>query len=111
MLDVLYRLELKEAAENIREICNERLDANWQKEEISPLKDDLLEASEKFPRTISRRLYEESLFSTEQLYSSPPRNPVLLFLTCWNRFLREDPSKVVNLLPRFASIILKALAF
>jgi hypothetical protein len=111
MLDVLYRLELKEAAENIREICNERLDANWQKEEISPLKNDLLEASEKFPKTISRRLYEESLFSTEQLYSSPPRNPVLLFLTCWNRFLREDPSKVVNLLPRFSSIILKALAF
>ncbi|MGQ9474402.1 MAG: hypothetical protein ACUVRN_10230 [Candidatus Caldatribacteriaceae bacterium] len=111
MLDMLYRLEMDDAAENIREICGERFDADWQKEEISPLKDHLLEASENFPKTISRRLYEESLFLTEQLYSSPPRNPVLLFSTCWNRFLKEDPEKVVNLLPRFSSIILKALAF
>lgn len=109
MLDMLYRIEMDEAAENIREICGERFYADWQKEEISSLKDHILEASENFPKTIGRRLYEESLFLTEQLYSSPPRNPVLLFLTCWNRFLKEDPEKVVALLPRFSSIILKAL--
>lgn len=109
MIAVLERLELDDVAGKLKELRNERFDIGWQQEEISPLKEQLLEVSENIPTTISRKLYEKSLFTTEQLFSSPPRDPVLLFLTCWNKFIQEGPSKIPTLLPEFSSLILRTL--
>jgi len=78
----------------LKKLRDEKFDVGWQQEEISPLKEQLLEVSKNIPTTINRKLYEKSLFMTEQLFSSPPRDPVLLFLTCWNRFIEEGPSKI-----------------
>ena len=109
MFDMLDHLELKEVTESLRKKRDERFGVSWQQEEISPLKSALLEVSKKFPTTINRNLYEESLFTTAQLYDSPPENPVLLFLTCWNKFLEEGPSKVATVLPELSSVIIKTL--
>jgi hypothetical protein len=109
MIAVLERLELNEVAEEFKKLRDEKFDVGWQQEEISPLKEQLLEVSKNIPTTINRKLYERSLFMTEQLFSSPPRDPVLLFLTCWNKFIEEGPSKIPILLSELSSLLLRTL--
>jgi len=108
MFDTLVRLDLTEATENLKRL-RERFCVSWQKEEISPLKEQILEISENFPTIVTRKMYEESLLSKEKLYISPPKNPVLLFLVCWNKIFEQSPLYLTKMLRELSSIILKAL--
>jgi len=88
---------------------DQRFRISWLDEEISQLKDILLEICENFPFTISKSVYIEGLSATPYFFDSPPKDPVILFLSCWNKVHEKGLIKIHEFLPKFTSVILKAL--
>lgn len=109
MCEVLDRMELDDVSADFRKLRDQRFAISWQEEEISPLRYVLIEVSENFPCAINRDIYVQGLSATEYLFDSPPRDPVVLFLSCWNKVREEGIAKIGELLPKFASVILQAL--
>lgn len=109
MCTLLELMEMPEVAEKIRRLKDERVKDDWRKEEISPLKDYLVELSKGFPSAVNREHYAKSLSMVGQVFTSPPDNPVLLFLSCWNYLQLCGLSNLEETLPKFTSIILKVL--
>lgn len=109
MCEVLDRTELDDVSSSLRQLRDERFRIGWQDEEISPLKDVLLEMCDDFPCTINKSVYIRSLSATEYFFESPPNNPVVLFLSCWNKIHQMGITKIYELLPKFTAAILTAL--
>jgi len=109
MCSQLEYMEMYRVAEKIRGLRDERVKDSWQKEEISSLKDDLVGLSEKFPNIVNRDHYIRSLSMVEQVFTSPPEDPALLFLTCWNHIQFSNHVHLEETLPRYTYVILKVL--
>jgi len=109
MCSQLENMEMYPAAEKIRALRDERVKDGWQREVISPLKDYLVGLSDEFPSIADREHYVKSLSMIEQVFTSPPEDPVLLFLTCWNHLQLSNLINLEEALQKYTSVILKVL--
>ena len=109
MCEMLDRMELDDVSSDLRKLRDQRFRISWQDEEISPLKDIILEMCEDFPCTISKSAYIQGLSATQYFFDSPPKDPVILFLSCWNKVHEKGLMKIHEFLPKFRSAILETL--
>jgi len=109
MCSQLENMGMYPAAEKIRALRDERVKEGWQREVIWQLKEYLIGLSDEFPSIADREHYVKSLSIVKRVFTSPPEDPVLLFMTCWNHLQLSNLINLEKALPKYTSVILKVL--
>lgn len=106
---VLDKLQLYEAATDVRSIGDELFADDWYDEDISWSIDDLIDVTKELPELVSPDLYFMVEESTKIRESSTPIDLPTLFLSCWMHVDEVEVNQVPSTLDKTSDIILRSL--
>jgi len=111
MAEVLQLCRLHQIADWARERLDEKFRKSWKDEEISPLKDSLLELSNDFPLLVDKDKYEYygSMVHVPKPDSSLLGNPIGLIVGCWFKVIEMGIGRNVDYFKRLSSIFIRGL--